>query len=172
MSGPAVLIGYILLVPSILGVLGGGCTAAVSATGGATLLSEGQSEFDKLDGQTERSLMAKYLEDQGVDAQLAETIVASQQLTPDQEAMLDFMQLSRAREVVQWVGTPQREALQHYERMQAAGKAGAVIGTGMGVIIGGAVAVASLVSGLLGYLLVMKKKVLQCVACGATVAAS
>jgi hypothetical protein len=43
-----------------------------------------------------------------------------------------------------------------------------IIGSGFAIVLG----IASFVSGLLGYLLVMKKRVLQCSVCGATVSAS
>jgi hypothetical protein len=172
MSGPAVLIGYILLIPSILGILGGASMAALSVAGGAAVMDEEQVNLDLLRTQNEQTLSAMYLTDIGVDNKLAAAIVHSRQVTSEQEAQLDFMQSARAREVIRWVRTPQNEALQHYEDMQALGNAGAALGSGMGVMFGGGVAVVSLVSGLLGYLLVMKKKVLTCDTCSATIAAS
>jgi hypothetical protein len=66
----------------------------------------------------------------------------------------------------------QRKAVADAEMSIAAGIAGA----GAGVVLVGGMAVfifvASLVGGLLGWLLVMKKKILQCMSCGAVVAAS
>ncbi len=66
----------------------------------------------------------------------------------------------------------QRQALQRTQLSLTAGNAGAAVG---GLLMGGAsvlLAVMSLIGGLLGYLLVMKKKVLQCGTCGAVTAAS
>ena len=52
---------------------------------------------------------------------------------------------------------------------------GSELGTGTGTVIGGGISIffgiVSFVGGLLGWLLVMKKRVLQCTKCGVTVAA-
>lgn len=55
---------------------------------------------------------------------------------------------------------------------EATTQAGVILGGGIG--IGGAVCmgITSLVSGLLGYLLIMRKRVLKCDNCGATTTAS
>jgi len=66
----------------------------------------------------------------------------------------------------------QRQAVQQAKLELAAGTvgagAGAALAGGASILFG----VFSLVGGLLGWLLVMKKAVLQCNACGAVVAAS
>jgi hypothetical protein len=145
MSGIVVLIGYIILIPSILGILGGGfmCVAAGAGTTGSIVLIESDARTD---------LMAA-----GIPEALTDKIVEMQGLTDTERSSLSVEQLHVVDQVSMEV---------------VAGTAGAGLG---GALAGGAsfaIMVSSLVGGLLGWLLVMKKKVLQCAACGATVAAS
>ena len=53
-----------------------------------------------------------------------------------------------------------------------AGDSGSGTGAVIGFVILGAIGLSSFIGGLLGWLLVMKKRVLQCSSCGATVNAS
>lgn len=145
MSGVVVLIGYILLIPSLLGIAA--ATMGVVATGAAT---------GQVAGTLEREARGK-LRTAGVPPTVVEGIVA-QHVIPRAE-------LNQLTE-------PQRQAVQQAKLELAAGKvgagAGAVLAGGASLLFG----VLSLVGGLLGWLLVMKKAVLQCNTCGAVVAAS
>lgn len=145
MSGVVVLIGYIILIPSILGILGGGfmCVAAGAGTTGSIVLIESEARTDLLAA--------------GIPEDLANKVIEMEPVTEADRASLSAEQL----QVVDQVNID-----------VVAGTAGAGLG---GALAGGAsffLMVSSLVGGLLGWLLVMKKKVLQCVACGATTSAS
>ena len=48
----------------------------------------------------------------------------------------------------------------------AASQAGVAIGTGLGMGMGGFITFSALIGGLIGYILIMKKKVYKCEACG------
>jgi hypothetical protein len=145
MSGVVVLIGYIILIPSLLGIAG--ATMGVVATGSAT---------EQISGSLEREAQAK-LRAAGVPATVVEQVASRH---PVQQA--ELTQLTE----------PQRQAVQQAKLELAAGTvgagAGAALAGGASVLFG----VFSLVGGLLGWLLVMKKTVLQCNGCGAVVAAS
>jgi hypothetical protein len=144
MSGIVVFIGYVLLMPSVLGMLIGAITlfATGSGTGAAldSIRSEAQEKLEN--ARVPPTITTRVLEPQ----LLTEADLAS--LTPTQRETIDDI----AREI-------------------AARRIGAGIGA---ATIGGAsllIFVMSLVGGLLGWLLVMKKKVLQCTSCGAVTAA-
>jgi len=145
MSGVVVLIGYILLIPSLFGMALG--TMGVVATGGAA------GEVTKsMERDARRKLTAAE-----VPAAVVEQVATQQPV---------------AAGAMNQLSDPQRRAVQDV-KMELAAR---TVGAGAGVAIVGAgsafVIVGSLVGGLLGWLLVMKKKVLQCNACGAVVAAS
>jgi hypothetical protein len=145
MSGIVVLIGYIILIPSLLGIAV--ATMGVVATGAAT---------GKVADSLEREAQAK-LRAAAVPPAIAQQVV-SHRVVPQ----ADLDQLTE----------PQRQAVEQVKLELTAGAAGAGAGA---VLAGGAsivFGVFSLVGGLLGWLLVMKKAVLQCNACGAVVAAS
>ena len=145
MSAPVVAIGFILLIPSILGIiffvgvgfLSGGAATQVSAT-------NKQQARDEL-------TQASVPEDE------IETILNSQPLTQDQ---------------IQALTPDQKRATDDAAIKLSAGQVGAGFA---GTLVGGTslcMAVSFFVSGLLGWLLVMRKRVLQCQHCGAVVAAS
>ena len=145
MSGVVVAIGYIMLLPSLLGMTL--ATMGLVATGTAT---------QEVAGSLQREIGNK-LEAVGVDASIIDRVVEGGTVGSTEQAALSDSQRSAIREA--------RLSL-------AAGNAGA----GLGALVTGSAAVFvgvfSLVSGLLGWLLVMKKKVLQCNACGAVISAS
>lgn len=145
MSGVVVLIGYILLIPSLLGIAA--ATMGIVATGSAT---------EEVTGSMKEAVQGK-LRAAGVPPSIVEWVSAQQRVS---RAELD--QLAEA----------QRQAVQQAKLELAAG----TVGAGAGAVLAGGAAllfgVLSLVGGLLGWLLVMKKVVLQCNACGAVVAAS
>ncbi|MGE0713363.1 MAG: hypothetical protein AB7N76_35830 [Planctomycetota bacterium] len=144
MSGAVVLIGYILLIPSVLGM----AFAAMLffATGKA-----GGETFAKIKADARAALEAK-----GVPAAIVARVVENQPLTPQEKEALPADQ---RREV-------DTQILSIAGGMTGAG-AGTVLAGGSSICMG----ISAFVGGLLGWLLVMKKKVLQCMSCGAVVAA-
>jgi len=145
MSGMVVFIGYVFLIPSLLGL-------AFSAL---LIVSTGRAggEVSAIMEEPTRSTLE--------DAQVPEDIIVK---------VLDFDGLTDA----------ERESLTSRQRSAVTaaqlGLAAGTVGAGAGVAVAGAIAVAlgvaSLVGGLLGWLLTMRKKVLQCDNCGAVVPAS
>jgi hypothetical protein len=145
MSGIVVFIGYILLIPSILGVLTGLLISVGSGAGGASVLVQMKED-------TRRTLQTA-----SVPAPLIEKVVS---LQPVQDAELASLSDS------------QKQAVTESQAHMVGGTAGAGIVGAAGVGAGIAFAIMCLVSGLVGWLLVMKKRVLQCTNCGAVIAAS
>lgn len=145
MSGFVAFIGYVLLIPSLLGLAFSGLLIVSTAIAGG--------ETSAVLKETTRST----LEDAGVP----EDIIVK---------VLDFDDLIDAER--QSLTSQQRSTVTAVELGLAAG----TVGAGAGIAVAGGVAVAlglaSLVGGLLGWLLTMRKKVLQCDNCGAVVAAS
>jgi len=145
MSGVVVLIGYLILIPSIFGVLFG--MLGLGATGAATSEVAGDS----------RESARIEMEAAGVPTEI-------------QESVLDFNELSSAHRAQ--LNQHQRSVVEDVSLSLSA----EMVGVGVGAtLIGGAsafVLFSSFIGGLLGWLLVMKKKVLQCMNCQAVVAAS
>jgi hypothetical protein len=145
MSGPAVVIGYILLIPSLLGmligflVLLGTCTASTKVS--ATIEKEARTSLEAQ--KLPESIITEVIAGQTPsEAELAA-------LTPAQRSAVDSVKLSLSASKV------------------GAG-AGTVVAGGVSLVI----IITSFVGGLLGWLLVMKKTVLRCTHCQAVVAAS
>jgi hypothetical protein len=147
MSGPAVVIGFILLIPSILGILFGGLTFIASIVGG--------SQKPNLDSQ-KNSIRAE-LTSQHVPAAIIDDVAAGKDIDEDRLTPLTSSQRLAVR-----------SAELKLTSANAAPAAAACCGGGFSVII----VIGSFVGGLLGWLLVMRKTVLQCFRCGAVVAAS
>ena len=145
MSGPAVVIGYLLLIPSILGMLIGGLGLFAS---GATAGSSG-SAID--------SAARKRLTEAGVSAPVIERVLSGTYVSPSS---------------LEGVSSQQQMVISDTQLSVSAGKLGAGAGSFIagGLSIG--IIVMSFIGGLLGWLLVMKKWVLQCNRCSAAVAAS
>jgi hypothetical protein len=145
MSGPVVVIGFILLIPSVLGMLVG--ILMLFATGSASTQSSTSTEHD-----IRARLVAR-----DVPEPIIAEVVASKPVGSTELASLT---------------TQQRSAIHDAQLSVSAQKVGAGAAA---VIVGGFfvfVIVMSFVGGLLGWLLVMRKRVLQCAGCGAVVAAS
>jgi hypothetical protein len=145
MSPPVVAIGFILLVPSILGIAF--CvTMGLLSNAATNTVSEGTRQ------QVKDELTKAAVPDEDIEAIMNSqplTQAQDQSLTPDQNNAINKANADLA---VNRFGS---------------GVAGGVF-TGLefvGVIL-------FFVSGLLGWLLVMRKRVLQCQHCGAVVAAS
>ena len=145
MSGVVVVIGYIILIPSVLGILFGvfGVVTSGAATSGVMDASKTAADSALRAVNVPEAVIAKVTALDGLAA--SDTV----SLTSVQRAAIRSEQL---------------------------GLSAGIVGAGLGGAIAGGfflfMAVGSLVSGLLGWLLVMKKKVLQCTGCGAVVAAS
>ena len=145
MSGPVILIGYIFLIPSILGMLFGILMLFITGS----VASETSSEI--------KNEVKEQLISAGIPQEISEKVTAYEPLTEQENASLT---------------EEQKQFLADAKLSYSAGQVGAGAGTAM---VGGFsifVIVSSLVGGLIGWLLVMKKKVLQCMSCNAVVAAS
>lgn len=148
LSGPAVVIGYIFLIPSILGMLLG--TLFLVGSCGAAAKAPANSESDL---QEIREKMEQ--------AGLPEAMITK---------VLDG----------EFVGESERAGLSDDQRkalLQGSGEIlGPKIAKGAGVFVAGGVSIfiifVSFAGGLVGWLLTMKKRVLKCGNCGATVSAS
>lgn len=145
MSGIVVIIGYILLIPSFFGILMGGCT--MFGAGAATTKT----------GTDIIANVKQTLTQANIPQDVSAAVLASRPVTPDQESRLT---------------AEQRSAVHRASSQLTGGLAGAGIG---GAMMGGFalfMIVGSLVGGLLGWLLISKKTILQCRMCSAVTAAS
>ena len=148
LSTPAVVIGFILLIPSVFGMFISGISLVIVLATGAEKM-----------GQARANAMLQMRGDE-----LPQTVI---------DAVLD----GREPEVNQWIahaeqqGVPQaklagiRDAQSMLHSGSIKSSVGMLLSSGLTIAIG----VASFVGGLLGWLLVMKRRVLQCSVCGATV---
>ncbi|HMO51779.1 MAG TPA: hypothetical protein PKE26_17265 [Kiritimatiellia bacterium] len=145
LSGPAVVIGYIFLIPSVFGILFG--LVLLFGTGAATSESS----------QTMKQQIRNQLSSANIPSQLIDKVLNYEVITQSQRDALT---------------QNQRITLESAEFSYKAG----TVGTGAGAAIAGGFSIfvifSSFIGGLLGWLLTMKKKVLQCGNCGAVVNAS
>ena len=143
MSGVVVLIGYIIVIPSILGILFGviGLVGSGSAGTSSNQTSRARAESKLLAASVPVAVIAKVRD----HATLAVSDTAG-------------------------LNGTQRAAIRSASLTLAASDAGTTIGVGIAAGFSIFVMIGSLVGGLLGWLLIMKKSVLQCDNCGATVA--
>jgi hypothetical protein len=150
MSIPVVVIGYILLVPSILGIIASFAITVMmivgtaSATTKATALATPQNQAA--------------LEATGVSKDTASAVLADRLLSKEQIEAL----------------TPeQADAVSVVQRSPAAMMSRGVLCCGsLGVVGGISSMIASFVGGLIGWILVMKQTVLRCQRCGVSLPAS
>ncbi|PYP50678.1 MAG: hypothetical protein DMD45_10270 [Gemmatimonadetes bacterium] len=145
MSGIVVLIGYILVIPSVLGILIGvaGIVGSGSAGTSSNQASRTRVEADLRAASVPSAVIAKVTKNPARSIAVSDT------------AALNGMQ---------------RAAIRSASLSLAASDVGTTVGVGLFAGFSIFVVIASLVGGLLGYLLIMKKSVLQCDTCGATVA--
>ncbi len=144
LSGPAVVIGYLFLVPSVFGFL----------VAGLLLLGAGGAAAVTTDAVSETSL--RNLRAQAVPETVIEAIIAGRQRNEIDRASLTTAQRSAVNDAI-----VERDAM-------TVGAGAAAFGFGFLSI---SLFVSSLMGGLLGWILVMKKRVLKCTSCGAVVAA-
>lgn len=140
-STPIVIIGWLFLLPSLLGVGCGAC--GLVTTGSASSQTSAQIDADY------RSRLEKI---EGLSSEKVEEIMA---MTVVDEAALQAKGLTKAQ--------ARQADLAHSSKI--AGGAGAAIGGGL--MAGGSifVMVASFVGGLLGWILILRKKVIACSHC-------
>jgi hypothetical protein len=145
MSTPVVMIGYIFLAPSILGML----------LGVLLMVGMGKASVD-VSSQTNQQI-ASDLQAKNIPDQIVTAVKDGKS-----ESEMDLTSL-----------TSDQKNLVHAAIMN---KQAANIGAGAASVVGGMLAfgiiVMSFVGGLLGWLLVMKKKVLKCISCESVIAAS
>jgi DNA-directed RNA polymerase subunit RPC12/RpoP len=145
LSGPVVAIGFILLIPSALGVLFG-----------VLMLSVTHSANKSTSASGERRIRAQLVA-QNVPEPIIREVVSGKSVSDDQLVPLTDQQQATVRET---------EAARLGQKI-GGGAATAVLGGFSMFVI-----VASCIGGLLGWLLIMRKRVLQCARCGAIVPAS
>jgi len=145
MSAPVVLIGYIFLVPSILGILFGIMmffTTTNSSSNSSTATENAITEM---------------MQKQNIPNDIIDKVLADQELSDKDKSIL----------------TP--EQLRTITAIRITSNASSV-GSTVGTVIAGGFSlftiVFSFIGGLVGWLLTMKKKVLQCTNCGAVIGAS
>lgn len=162
MSGPVVAIGFILLIPSILGILFSALLFFGVVAAGGTAASAAR-----------RAAIAS-MRRNGVPGPIVSAVAAGENSRAERlmDAWPESFEMNGR--VIETSGLPeyQRSWVHAAERQLGAG----TIASGLGTLIGGGFAivlgVASFVGGLLGWLLVMRKRVLQCSLCRAVVNAS
>ena len=108
-------------------------------------------------GPASRGSAASELRQAGVAEPIVQNVITSQQLTAEDNATLTLAQTEAVDKAVSSVTA-----------VQTAAGAATVIGGGIGIFL----AVILFIGGLLGWLLVMKKKVLYCTNCSAVVPAA
>jgi hypothetical protein len=188
MSGPAVAIGFILLIPSVLGMLfsvllffGFIALPVVGRLG--TNASESshpfQSDFDaSFRKSCARNFQQKYIQASGVSApqslveQYCECALSTFKETGS-ETMAAQTCIQKTTNGT--LDTPSQDVdalysnnTSHQSPNRAVASLAGILGGGFSIVLG----VSSFVGGLLGWLLVMRKRVLQCDVCGAVVNAS
>jgi hypothetical protein len=147
MSGPAVVIGFILLVPSIFGMLFGVLTFVATIVGSSSVPTPEQRIESIRSGLTLQNIPNDVIDD----------VIAGKHVTESRLSRLNTFQRSAVRDAGIQVSAA-----------KAAPSLAACCGGRFSVMI----MIGSFVGGLLGWLLVMRKSVLQCFRCGAVVAAS
>ena len=148
MSGPAVIIGFILLIPSILGICFGGITMLLMLIGSAAAPSTVETQAQ----QVKTRLVSL-----GVPNDIVEDVAAGKDIEDSRLRPLTY---------------PQRSAVHESEVKMSSAKAAPALAACCGGSFSIMIIIGSFVGGLLGWLLVMRKTVLQCFRCGAVVAAS
>ena len=145
LSGPAVVIGYIFLVPSVIGVLFGALMLFSTGAVGVAVADQQAKEI-------KAELARAYVPDP-----IIRQVIAHKDISEHSLATLKVSQ---------------RTAIKNAETSRSASQ----LGAGAGAAIAGGfslfVMIFSLCSGLLGWLLTMKKRVLQCGECSSLVQAS
>lgn len=164
MSTPVIVIGYILLIPSVLFVLlFGGCTI-LGSIGSGSAVAQAAEEVTMLHDEA-----VVILTDVGYSDGEAETILANESdVYGDIYGVVDDSKYTE----VQSNAITSALAKESESMMTAAGAGIGTAAAGFGAIIGIILTIGAFVSGLVGWLLIMKKKVLKCGSCSAIVDAA
>jgi len=145
MSTPVVVIGFLLLIPSVLGMLFGVFMLFVTGVASKQTSASGESKI-------RAQLVAQNIPDPIINE-----VVSGRPVSPNELESLTSQQQSAVHEA-------------------ESSRLGQTVGGGAATVIAGGfsifVIIASFVGGLLGWLLIMRKRVLQCARCGAVVPAS
>lgn len=147
MSGPVIVIGYIILIPSFIGM----------AFSVLMLFVSGEATSKTMD------LVKEETRNELVDSGIPRHVI---------DRILKYEYISNAELTTFGLDTDQLAAVSAAQTTMMAGAAGAGMG---GALVGGSsicLGISSFVGGLLGWLLIMKKKVLQCNNCNSIVATS
>jgi hypothetical protein len=164
--GPVVVfIGWVLVIPSLLGVAGAGLGAVTSLVGGAAGAA-GAAELES----TRHERMEAEFSDRFAAAGLPDSLLGVMVDDPAFVGENETRDLGLGPEQRRLVSEAQNAILGDQLGAAGGGAAAAAAG-GLGFIFFVIMGVMSLVGGLIGWLLVMKKRVLQCNRCAATVAA-
>jgi len=147
MSGPVVVIGYILLIPSILGMGFSALGMLGAFFAGTAAVSEMKIPEDTL----------KELQDKKVPETVIGMLRRGEKVSEQQLGALT---------------EDQKRSVQTVISVSEMGKAGAAAGSALGVGMFVCMGISAFTGGLFGWLLIMKKWVLKCVSCCATVDAS
>ena len=162
MSSPVVAIGYILLIPSAIGMLLSLGFILLSWFSSAAVVSSTNAAVSV--HHLPPAVVAN-LQIEKIPPEMINDLQAGKDIDASKEAALSASQ----REAIQSAQTEMKAA-------EEIGKAGARSAAGClggcGSILGIIGIVFSFVGGLLGWILIMKKTVLKCGSCGAVVAAS
>jgi len=145
LSGPAVTVGYIFLIPSILGMIIGGVIMIITIVG--TISTSGLFEDVARDQMAHAGISETIISEVINDHEISNT--QRDELTDDQKTVLD-------------------NSIQSVILGPMATQTSGVVGIGFSIFI----IIASIVGGLIGWLLTMKKTILKCKACGAVINAS
>jgi hypothetical protein len=175
MSWPVVAIGFILLIPSILGIV----FSLIVLVGVNSVSVPHQPTQSAQDATFRKSCKDSFLEQQTRYTQLAQT-TAPQFCECTLSASKAGNSVERASEtcaeqaVNGTLSEPDDSVNAFYEdaSSQSAEQSGEIIGRAIGSGFAIVMCIVSFVGGLLGWLLVMRKRVLQCNDCGAAINAS
>jgi hypothetical protein len=173
MSGPAVAIGFILLIPSVVGMLAAACSLLgfIAVTGIShstptgpdvefrrTCINTPESDTTVPITQRVRYCECTLTEYRATNSPIKADFECSQRLQDNTLENVDERTQHLYASLLGVQASPPKGIITIF----------GLLGSAVAIHVG----VASFVGGLLGWLLVMKKRVLQCSACGATVSAS
>jgi hypothetical protein len=188
MSSPVVAIGFILLIPSILGVafsaltllgFNAGLTGVESGTNASEPIRPFQSDFDASFRKSCAARVRQNSQEMGAytPQHTAEQICECSLSAFKETGSATLASQTCAQEIAEGTLEPLSPNVDAFYSSDTPRRASVepiaslgVRGLGSALII--AIGIASFVGGLLGWLLVMRKRVLQCDICGAVVNAS
>jgi hypothetical protein len=185
MSGPAVAIGYILLVPSVFGMIASALIffGVITYNGGESSAVNEQNFPASFDTDFRRRCASSFAQNYRQSAgESAPPLLIAEYCECASAALKESGSASMAREsCAQQLNAgaliiPDRRVQDFYSNVSEESGPTSRPATGLFRVIGGGFAIfwgiVFFVGGLLGWLLTMKKRVLQCTVCGAVINAS